>query len=159
MLETDDVIDHNATAVRLRYLVAGLELRLSPLGDPIDGFRELLTAFATVVGVVVLSARLASQRTEVRRADARARLLAAAVEQTDSLVMVVRQDGTIEHANAAMLRALGETRESFPARGFSDTVAAAVPGFGDLVEAAVRKDGIWRGTFNRRASSCSISAR
>lgn len=38
MLETDDVIDHNATAVRLRYLEAGLELRLSPLGDPIGGY-------------------------------------------------------------------------------------------------------------------------
>ena len=121
-----------------------------PLGDPIDGFRELLTAFATVVGVVVLSARLASQRTEVRRADARARLLAAAVEQTDSLVMVVRQDGTVEHANAAMLRALGDTRDSFMSRTFADTVATPVPGFGDTVETAVRRDGIWRGTFNRR---------
>jgi len=38
VLEADDVIDHNATAVRLRYLEPGLELRLSPLGDPIGGY-------------------------------------------------------------------------------------------------------------------------
>jgi len=129
---------------------AGYGVRLLyPLGEPIDGFRDLLTAFASVVGVVLLSARLASQRTEVRRADARARLLAAAVEQTDSLVMVVRQDGAIEHANAAMLRALGEDRDSIMERGFSGTVSSAA-GFGDAVEAAVRRDGIWRGTFDRR---------
>ncbi len=129
----------------------GYGVRLAqPLGDPIDGFRDLLTAFATVVGVVLLSARLASQRGEVRRADARARLLAAAVEQTDSLVMVVRQDGGIEHANAAMLRALGEDRDSMAGRGFADTVANAGDGFGDVVETAVRRDGKWRGTFSRR---------
>ena len=122
----------------------------APVGDPIDGFRDLLTAFATVVGIVLLSARLASQRTEVRRADARARLLAAAVEQTDSLVMVVRQDGAIEHANAAMLQALGESRQSIVERGFGDTIASPVEGFGDKVEEAVRKDGKWRGSFTRR---------
>ena len=121
-----------------------------PMGDPIDGLRDLLTAFATVVGVVLLSARLASQRTEVRRADARARLLAAAVEQTDSLVMVVRQDGAIEHANAAMLKALGEDRDSITTRTFADTVASAASRFGDTVEEAVRREGSWRGNFNRR---------
>lgn len=129
----------------------GYGVRLAyPLGAPVDGFRDLLTAFAAVVGVVLLSARLASQRGEVRRADARARLLAAAVEQTDSLVMVVRQDGTIEHANAAMLGALGEDRESIVTRTFADTVNSSIEGFGHVVEVAVRRDGKWRGTFNRR---------
>ena len=131
--------------------IIGYGVRLAyPLGDPVDEFRDLLTALATVVGVVLLSARLASQRGEVRRADARARLLAAAVEQTDSLVMVVRQDGTIEHANAAMLRALGDDRESIAARVFAETVVSPVEGFGEVVEATVRREGKWRGTFNRR---------
>lgn len=123
---------------------------LLPLGTPVDGFRDLLTAFATVVGVVLLSARLASQRDEVRRADARARLLAAAVEQTDSLVMVVRQDGAIEHANAAMLRALGYDRDEISTRRFADTIATPAEGFGEMVEWAVRRDGSWRGTFSRK---------
>jgi len=36
--QTDDVIDQSATAVRLRYLQPGLELRLSPLGDAVGGY-------------------------------------------------------------------------------------------------------------------------
>ncbi|HUF22919.1 MAG TPA: ATP-binding protein [Vicinamibacterales bacterium] len=121
-----------------------------PLGTPVDDLRDLLTAFATVVGVVLLSARLASQRGEVRRADARARLLAAAVEQTDSLVMVVREDGTIEHANAAMLRALGYDRDSLGTREFAETITSPLDRLGERVERAVRQTGIWRGTFSRR---------
>jgi PAS domain S-box-containing protein len=129
----------------------GYGVRLAaPLGTPVDGFRDMLTAFATVVGVVLLSARLASQRGEVRRADARARLLAAAVEQTDSLVMVVRQDGAIEHANAAMLRALGYDRESLATREFAETVTSPLERLGERVERDVRERGIWRGTFSRR---------
>jgi len=127
----------------------GVRLML-PLGAPVDGFRDLLTAFAMVVGVVLLSARLASQRGEVRRADARARLLAAAVEQTDSLVMVVRQDGLIEHANTAMLRALGYDRDSLSTREFAETITSPLESLGDHVEQAVRQKGIWRGTFSRR---------
>ncbi|MDQ3068238.1 MAG: response regulator [Acidobacteriota bacterium] len=129
----------------------GYGVRLvAPLGAPIDGFRDLLTAFATVVGVVLLSARLASQRGDLRRSDARARLLAAAVEQTDSLVMVVRKNGTIEHANAAMLRALGYETDSLGERRFSDTVTSPQSGFGDVVASTIKSDGIWRGTFKRR---------
>ncbi|MBA3950179.1 MAG: PAS domain S-box protein, partial [Acidobacteria bacterium] len=123
---------------------------MAPLGEPVDGFRDLLTAFSTVIGVVLLSARLASQRGEVRRADARARLLAAAVEQTDSLVMVVRADGGIEHANAAMLDALGHDRTSIAARGFVETTNNPFEGLGSVIESQVRRYGIWRGTFNRR---------
>ena len=131
--------------------VLGYGVRIwAPLGEPIDGFRDLLTAFSTVIGVVLLSARLASQRLEVRRADARARLLAAAVEQTDSLVMVVRADGVIEHANAAMLKALGYDRESLVTRGFAETATGPLEGLGQVIEAQVRRDGIWRGSFSRR---------
>ena len=121
-----------------------------PLGSPVDQFRDLLTAFATVIGVILLSARLASQRGEVRRADARARLLAAAVEQTDSLVMVVRQDGGIAHANAAMLHALGYERQSLAIKPFAHTVSTPLEAFGHVIESHVRREGIWRGSFHRR---------
>ena len=131
--------------------VVGYGVRIwAPLGEPIDGFRDLLTAFSTVIGVVLLSARLASQRLEVRRADARARLLAAAVEQTDSLVMVVRADGGIEHANAAMLTALGYDRESIITRGFAATATSPLEALGQVIETQVRREGIWRGSFSRR---------
>ena len=38
MLETNDATDRSATAARLRYLTAGLDLRLSPLGDGLGGY-------------------------------------------------------------------------------------------------------------------------
>ena len=123
---------------------------LAPLGDPVDGFRDQVTALATVIGVVLLSTRLALQRGEVRRADARARLLAAAVEQTDSLVMVVTAAGEIEHANAAMLKALGYDRDAIITTDFAATAASPLDGLGGAIEAVVRRDGIWRGTFTRR---------
>jgi len=123
---------------------------LAPLGDPVDGFRDQVTALATVIGVVLLSARLALQRGEVRRADARARLLAAAVEQTDSLVMVVTAGGDIEHANGAMLKALGYERDGIVTTDFAATAASPFEGLGSVIEAEVRREGIWRGTFNRR---------
>ncbi|MEX2273242.1 MAG: response regulator [Vicinamibacterales bacterium] len=131
--------------------VAGYGVRLAaPLGAPVDELRDLLTAFATVVGVILLSARLASQRGDVRRSNARARLLAAAVEQTDNLVMVVRKDGRIEDANAAMLRALGHDRASIARSMFADTMVSPLEDFGQRIEADVRREGIWRGAFSRR---------
>ena len=38
MLEIDESIDGSATAVRLRYLVPGLQLRLAVLGDALGGY-------------------------------------------------------------------------------------------------------------------------
>lgn len=38
MLDIDEATDHNATAVRLRYLVPGLPLRLAALSDVLGGF-------------------------------------------------------------------------------------------------------------------------
>ncbi len=146
----------SAVAVAL-VPVLGYGVRIwAPLGEPIDGFRDLLTAFSTVIGVVLLSARLASQRLEVRRADARTRLLAAAVEQTDSLVMVVRVNGAIEHANAAMLRALGYDRESIVTSGFTETANSPLEALGNVIEMQVRRDGIWRGSFSRRRRDGSM---
>ena len=85
-------------------------LRVQPLGDPGDSFRVLLTTMTIVGGVGLLTLRLAVQRGELQRADARVRLLAAATEQTGDLILITRGDGTFEHANDACLRALGYTR-------------------------------------------------
>ena len=68
---------------------------MQPLGDPGDSFRVLLTTMTIVCGVGLLTLRLAVQRGELQRADARVRLLAAATEQTGDLILITRGDGDV----------------------------------------------------------------
>lgn len=120
------------------------------LGDPGDSFRVLLTTLTTVAGLGLLMLRLSAQTSELQRADARLRLLAAAVEQTEDLILITDDSGQIVQANSAAVRALGYSREELRAmrlsavieRGFEDTV--------DSIGAAVRKAGVWRGTLVHR---------
>jgi PAS domain S-box-containing protein len=138
---------------------------LAPLGWPIDAFRALLTSVATVGGFALLAIRLTIQRAALQRTDARLRLLAAATEQTADLILILRADGTVEHANHAFLRALGYTRRELSESGERRLLDEDLPALAPAVTAAVRAHGTWRGVVHRRRrdgsafpSACSVSA-
>jgi two-component system NtrC family sensor kinase len=137
---------------------------LQPLGGSADSFRAMLTGFVTVAGLGLLTLRLASQGTELQRADARVRLLAAATEQTADLILITRVDGVIEHANDAFVRALGFSRSELTDMRFSDLMEHGFGKIGAHIAAAVRSEGIWRGTLVRRRrdgstfpASCTVA--
>jgi PAS domain S-box-containing protein len=139
-----------ALPVFLIPLVGYTALFVQPLGSSGDSFRALLTGLITVGGLGLLTIRLALQGSELQRADARRRLLAAATEQTGDLILITRANGAVEHANDAFLRALGYSRHELSQLTFPDTMQ---PGFGLLgaqISAEVRERNIWRGTLLRR---------
>ena len=88
-------------------------LNLESVGETVDSVRLFVTSLSTVVGLGIVTLRLAAQGGELQRADARLQLLAAATEHTGDLILITRPDGTFEHANAAFLRAFGYTRASW----------------------------------------------
>ena len=139
-----------AFPVFLIPLVGYGTLYLQPLGGTDDSFRALLTSVMTVAGLGLLTLRLAAQGSELQRAGARMRLLAAATEQTADLILITRANGVVEHANDAFVRALGYSREELSKLAVADLME---PGFGTVdrqIQADVRDHGIWRGTLVRR---------
>ena len=124
-----------------------------PLGQPdaeAASFRSLLTGLTTVVGLGLLTLRLVVQRGELQRADSRARLLAAATEQTGDLILVGRVDGSAEHANDAFLRAVGFTRRELSLLKFPQPVEHEFAGLMDSIQPELLERGMWRGTIRRR---------
>ncbi|HEY3885038.1 MAG TPA: ATP-binding protein, partial [Vicinamibacterales bacterium] len=94
-----------------------------------------------------------------QRVDARVRLLAAATEQTEDIILITRADGAIEQANAAAVAALGCSRDELTSKtlyevvewGFEDTI--------DSIGAEVRRNGVWRGTLvHRRKNGTTFPA-
>ncbi|HXH06240.1 MAG TPA: ATP-binding protein [Vicinamibacterales bacterium] len=137
-----------ATVAMVPLLGYGL-LGLMPMGQPIDAFRLLVTTLTVLAGLALVAARLAVQQTELQRAGARLRLLAAVAQQTEDLVLVARPDGRIEEVNDAFLRATGFDRAELASLGFDDLTAPGQPRLAEL-EPAVRAQGAWRGTIVRR---------
>ena len=125
-------------------------LYLQPLGRTDDSFRALLTSVMTVAGLGLLTLRLAAQGSELQRAGARMRLLAAATEQTGDLILITRANGVVEHANDAFVRALGYSREELTKLTFAELMESGFKGIDRDIRAAVRDTGIWRGTLVRR---------
>ena len=123
---------------------------LWPLGDPGDSFRMLLTTLTTIAGFGVLTLRFSAQSSELQRTDARLRLLAAAVDHTEDLIIITNDAGGIVQANGAAIRALGYSREELRGMRLGDIVER---GFGDTIDnigTTVRKTGVWRGTLVHR---------
>ena len=140
-------------------------LQVSSIGASGDSFRALLTSLLTVGGLGLLTLRLITQGDELQRSDAKARLLAAATEQTGDLIMITRADGAFEHANDAFLRDMGYSRAELATLHFSDLIERGMERLRDHVVAAVRERGIWRGTLLRRRrdgstfpSACTVVA-
>ena len=125
-------------------------LRLQALGDPGDSFRILLTTLVTIAGLGLLTLRLSVQGGELQRADARLKLLAAAIEQTGDLIVITRIDGHIEHANDAFVKALGYSRAELTSKTFRDLIEPGFEQLGAHMTSEVRSKGLWRGTLLRR---------
>jgi PAS domain S-box-containing protein len=80
--------------------------RISPV-TPLNGFQDFSMAVAIVSVLPLLMARLAVERAELRQVDAKLRLMGAAVEEANELIVIVSRDGLIRHANRAFCQALG----------------------------------------------------
>ena len=137
---------------------------LYPLGGSGDSLRAMLTGLVTVAGLGLLTLRLATQGSELQRADARMRLLAAATEQTADLILITRVDGAIEHANDAFVRVLGFSRAELGTMRSADLMERGFAQVGAHIAAAVRDQAIWRGTVMRRRrdgstfpASCTVA--
>ena len=167
---TDD--HHEALSVSLLVVPALLipligysVLNLESGGDTVDSIRLFLTSVATVVGLGIVTLRLAGQGSELQRADARLQLLAAATEHTGDLILITRPDGAFEHANAAFLRALGYTRDELATRNFVDLIEPGLDHLQRDIPAEVMAKSIWRGTLKGRRkdgssfpAACTITA-
>ncbi len=79
-----------------------------PFGDPIDEYREVATAAELVIGLGLMVIRLIVEQHATERAEARMRLVAAALEQVDELIVIVRKLNVV-WANDAFCRAFGYT--------------------------------------------------
>jgi PAS domain S-box-containing protein len=130
-------------------------LFVQPLGVTGDAFRALLTGLVTLAGLALLTLRLASQGSELQRADAKLRLLAAATEQTGDLILITRADGSVELANDAFARALGYDTRSLGQHTFGDLVPPGGAGVLGEISDAVRREGVWRGSLVRRRADGS----
>jgi two-component system NtrC family sensor kinase len=136
--------------VLLIPLIGYAWLRMASIGDAGDSFRALLTSLMTVGGLGLLTMRLSAQGDELQRSDAKAKLLAAATEQTGDLILITRENGAFEHANEAFLRAMGYSRDELASLHFADLIERGLERLGDHISAEVRTRGIWRGTLLRR---------
>jgi PAS domain S-box-containing protein len=111
-IEADEA--HAATS-RPWVIFAGLALlplidyglrRAVPAGT-FAPFQDLSMAVAIVSVLPLLMARLAVERAELRQVDAKLRLMGAAVEEANELIVIVSRDGHIRHANRAFCQAVG----------------------------------------------------
>ena len=135
-----------------------------PLG-PFEPYRDLSTAITILSVLPLLMARLAVEHGEAQQADRKRRLLAAATEQADELISIIRPDGSMEHANDAFCRAIGFKPGDVVQMVAGDFLAEQSRSQVDTIVDAVRADGIWRGTLVRRRrdettflSSCTVTS-
>lgn len=146
-------------------LVGYLAWWLQPLGEPADSFRALLTALLTVAGIAFMTMRLGMQEGELHRIDARLRLLAAATERTQDLILITAADGRVEHANDAFVRAMGYSRDELSRCTFPDLLHEGFERLGSEIYAELLARGVWRGTVQRRRrdgssfpAACTVTA-
>ena len=78
----------------------------SPSGAS-DSLQDLSTAVAIVSVLPLLMARLAVERAELRQVDERLRLMGAAVEEANEMILIVSSDFIVRHANRAFCGAIG----------------------------------------------------
>ena len=140
-------------------------LNVESVGEPVDSFRLFLTSLTTVAALGLVTLRLAVQGGALQRSDARLQLLAAATEHTGDLIVITHPDGTIEHANAAFLRAFDYTRPELRAFNFVNLIEGGVDTVRRDITAEVHDKGVWRGTLRglRRGGSafpaaCTVTA-
>jgi PAS domain S-box-containing protein len=135
-----------------------------PLGA-LEGVRDLSTAITVFSVLPLLMARLAVEHGEARQADGKRRLLAAATEQAEEFISILRPDGTMEHANAAFCAAVGYGRDEVVDIPAAELLAEQSRSQVGTIGDAVRSDGVWRGTLVRQRrdgstflTSCTVTA-
>jgi PAS domain S-box-containing protein len=121
-------------------------------------FQDLSMAVAIVSVLPLLMARLAVERAELRQVDAKLRLMGAAVEEANELIVIVSRDGQIRHANRAFCQAVG-----YELADLIDQSRAAVvvdESIAKLEEVKkVAKGQAWNGTIvHRRADGSTFQA-
>jgi PAS domain S-box-containing protein len=138
---------------------------LFPLGSAADDFRVLLTTLTTIAGLALLTVRTIVQRGELRRADARLKLLAAVAQQTGDLIIVFDRSWKVREANDAAVAALGYSREELARLHGPDLTAEEGQAAGREADRALQANQTWRGTLIRRRkdgstfpASCTIGA-
>jgi PAS domain S-box-containing protein len=129
--------------------------QLMPIG-PLEGFRDLFTAITVFSVLPLLMARLAVERGEARQADRRRQLLAEACEQADDFLVILTPDGRITHANRAFCLAVGYTQAEIIGSASIDLLAEPSRSQPGVIFEAVRTEGVWRGTIERRRKDGSI---
>jgi len=135
------------TAVALLpFLDYGLR-RISP-DEAFSGFRDLSTAITIISVLPLLVARIAAERAELQQAGATMRLLAAVIEQTKDMILVMTADGRIRHANEAFCQAMNCTRDELLTKRPRELMANE-PISAEDIQSVVRDGGTWRGTVMR----------
>src|SRR5262249_35706635 len=95
---------------------------LVPLGDPLDGYRDLAPALTAVIGLGFIMMRFRVEQNAVDYANERVRLLATACEQSTELIAVAR-GREIVYANEAFRRATGYSQRELEALSPAQLVA------------------------------------
>jgi len=129
-------------------------LRLAVPAGAFAPFQDLSMAVAIVSVLPLLMARLAVERAELRQVDAKLRLMGAAVEEANELIVIVSRDGQIRHANRAFCNAVGYDLADLIDQ--SRTAVIADESIAKLEEAKKVTNGqAWNGTVVHRRSDGS----
>jgi PAS domain S-box-containing protein len=112
----------------------------APLG--LDAFWDLSTGVTVVSALSLLMARVAVERSEFS-------VLAAATEQADELIFILRLNGTFQYANAAFCRHLGYSLAELSTMSFADVLEEKSPPQAAIFAAAGAGPS-WHGTLMHR---------
>jgi len=117
-------------------------------------FQDLSMAVAIVSVLPLLMARLAVERAELRQVDAKLRLMGAAVEEANELIVIVSRDGHIRHANRAFCQAVGYELPDLIDKSRASVIAdESLPKLEEIK--TVAKGQAWNGTIVHRRSDGS----
>jgi PAS domain S-box-containing protein len=108
------------------------------------------TKSGTAAVLPLLMARLAVERGGARSADEKRRLLSAAVDQADDLILITDPQGRVQHANSAFCRALGYGPADIMRMRVAELLAKESAPELQMMAAAVGAGEVWRGTLVHR---------
>ena len=135
-----------ATVAMLPFLDFGLR-RIAP-SEAFEGFRDLSTAITIISVLPLLVARIAAERAELQQAGSTMRLMVQVIEQAQDLILVLTPDGRCRHANDALCRAMGCSRDELMSMSAHDLMANDAVSAEDI-QSLVGAGGTWRGTVTR----------
>jgi two-component system NtrC family sensor kinase len=125
-------------------------------GWPID---ELLFGVAVAIVSILppVMSRLAAERAELRQVDAKLRLMGAAVEEANELILIVSNEFVIQHANRAFCAATGYAAEELVGQSPAVLGEDSVVKIQDLRR--MNKGETWNGTLlHKRRNGSTFQA-